>query len=302
MIGKEVTPESMIAMRNLAKQLSVGGRLPWVRSIFRRAFRRATTETRITDFDGDLVIDLRLSEHMQRRIFWMDYYNQDIIALLKNILRPGMVLIDVGANIGEITLVAAKLVGSTGKVIAFEPMTDIAASLEHNIANNHLHQVEVTRLGLAESESVAVIYSSCGQGQPRDHHQGLGSLYGGQSPDDLPVESIQLTSLDAYLESNPIRRLDVLKVDIEGAELPCLKGAARTLELHRPSLIIEVQEQTSQTAGYDQRDILRFLSQFGYSFHVIGRGGSLTPIAMETLAVYQNVFCIAPPNQSTQSA
>ncbi|HIG47912.1 MAG TPA: phosphoglycerate mutase (2,3-diphosphoglycerate-independent), partial [candidate division Zixibacteria bacterium] len=65
----------------------------------------------VPDFDGTYLVRLRLSEHMQRRIFWMGYYSTDIVALLKMTLRPGMVVVDVGANIGEIAMVAARCVG-----------------------------------------------------------------------------------------------------------------------------------------------------------------------------------------------
>jgi FkbM family methyltransferase len=292
----------MIVFRDAAKLLSMGGNLPWAQSLLRRCFRHARTELQITDFDGDMRINLRLSEHMQRRIFWMDYYNQDIVALLKKIVQPGMTLIDVGANIGEITLVAAKLVGSSGKVIAFEPMTDIALSLERNVENNHLDQVVIARLGLADTISTAPIYASCGQGQVGDEHQGLGSLYGGTSGDHPPVDSIQLTTLDVYLQSHPTRSLDIIKIDIEGAELPCLKGAARTLELHRPFLIIEVQEQTSRIAGYHQEDILDYLRPLDYTFHTIGRHGKLTPIRNGKLDAYQNVLCVPPTRDDTNSS
>jgi FkbM family methyltransferase len=284
-------PKIMIALRSVAKRLSMNGRISLAQSLLRRCFRHARADTRITDFDGDMVISLRLSEHMQRRIFWMDYYNRDIVAVLRNILRPGMVLIDAGANIGEITLVAAKLVGTSGQVVAFEPMADIAASLERNIADNHLDHVVLARLGLADAISSAPIYASCGQGQSDEENHGLGSLYGGDSPANSPVQNIQLTTLDAYLQEHPVSRLDVIKIDIEGAELPCLKGAARTLQRHRPILIIEIQEQTSMVAGYHQEDILDYLESFGYAFHTIGQHGKLTPIDKGSLASYQNVLC-----------
>jgi len=290
-------PKFMIALRRAAKRLSMNGRISLPQSLLRRCFRRAKVVTRITDFDGDMAISLRLSEHMQRRIFWMDYYNQDIVALLKNILRPGMVVIDVGANIGEITLVAAKLVGDAGRVVAFEPMSDMAASLQRNIQDNHLNQVVVAQLGLADTAGTAPIYASCGQGESGDEHHGLGSLYGAKSSTNSPVQTIQLTTLDAYLQEHPVARVDVIKIDIEGAELPCLKGAANTLKYHHPILVVEIQEQTSSVAGYRQEDILDYLESFGYRFHTIGKLGKLRPISQGSLASYQNVLCTPTTKQ-----
>jgi hypothetical protein len=112
----------ILAIRKAANRASLGGRVLLIQRTLRRLFRHAHGTARIHDFDGDLTIDLSLSEHMQRRLFWMGYYNREIVALLDRIVRPRMVFIDVGANIGEITLVAAKRVGTSGRVISFEPL------------------------------------------------------------------------------------------------------------------------------------------------------------------------------------
>ncbi|WP_161805594.1 FkbM family methyltransferase [Frateuria defendens] len=294
-------PKLMLTLRKAAKRLSLGGRVLLAQRLLRRCFRNAKGIAHIDDFDGDLTIDLRLSEHMQRRMFWMGYYNREIVALLKGILHPGMVMIDVGANIGEITLVAAKLAGSTGRVIAFEPVSDIAASLEQSVARNRLKQVTVARLGLSDTNGTAPLYASCGQGRADDENYGLGTLYGGSETDN-PLQTIQLTTLDAYLHEHAISRLDIVKIDIEGAELPCLKGAGHTLSRYKPLLIIEIQEQTSVIAGYRQSDILDYLETFGYAFHAIGRNGRLTPLDARHLSAYQNVLCTPAGNNSPPGA
>jgi len=290
-----MNPEVATGFRKAAKYLSMGGRLLLAQRVLRRCFRHARGVASVNDFDGDMKIDLDLSEHMQRRIFWMDYYNREIVALLKSVLSSGMVMVDVGANIGEVTLVAAKIVGHTGQVIAFEPMEEIAASLERNVRCNHLKQVVIARLGLADTISTASIYESCGQGEAGEENRGLGSLYGGSST-NLPAQIIQLTTLDAYFRDHPVRRLDVIKIDIEGAELPCLKGAAHTLRKFQPALIIEIQEQTSTMAGYRPEEILDYLEPFGYTFQAIGKNGRLTPIGRATLSSYQNVLCTPVAN------
>lgn len=87
-------------------------------------------------------------------------------------------------------------------------------------------------------------------------------------------------------------RIDVIKIDIEGSELPCLLGGLRTLERFKPKLIIEVQDSTARMAGYESRDILDFLSPLGYSFFSIGNGGRLLRIGPDGLASFQNVLCI----------
>jgi FkbM family methyltransferase len=278
-------------LRDIGHVLSFGGRLPLAQSLLRRAFRHAGGTYSIDDFDGDLRIDLRLSEHMQRRIFWMGYYNREIVALLDKLVQPGMVVLDVGANIGEISLVCAKRVGSAGSVISFEPMDDIADELQKNIDRNQFRQVTVVRAGLSDKAATQVpIYASCGQRPQGEENCGLGSLYG-EKAQAAPVQFIDVTTLDAYLARSPLAKLDVIKVDIEGAELPFLRGAEQALRTHRPQLIVEVQERSAAVAGYTASAILDYLSGLGYTFERIERNGRLSPLTAAELAEYQNVLC-----------
>lgn len=283
--------KTILTLRRLAKKLSFGGRLLLAQRLLRRHFIGAEGIAHVDDFDGDLSIDLRLSEHMQSRMFWVDYYNRDIVALFEKLLQPGMVIVDAGANIGEITLVAAKRIGATGQVIAFEPIDAIAKILDKNIRNNAIETVTVVRSGLSETCGSAQIFSSCGQSDTGKENLGLGTLYGGAN-EGPAIQTIGLTTLDAYFREHPIQRLDLMKIDIEGAELPCLRGAARTIERYKPLLIIEIQAQSAAAAGYRQTDILDYLAQFGYAFHKIGRNGRLRAVNARSLSDYQNVLCV----------
>lgn len=283
---------ALISLRACARALSFGGRFTAPQTIMRRAFRHHKAVVSVGDFDGDMAMDLSLTEHMQRRIFWMGYYSQGIVALLDRMLAPGMSVIDVGANIGEITMVAAKRVGRTGRVVSFEPIDDLADRLCSHVLRNDLHNVTVVRQGLSNHRGHAPIFSSCGQGEPGEEHHGLGSLFGAQSH-ERALQDIEISTLDSYLDSNPMRAIDVIKIDIEGAELPCLQGAKFTLGKYKPSLIVEVQKESSLKAGYDQGDILDYLSEFGYRFQLIQSDGSLRDIDRTSLGFYQNVLCRA---------
>jgi FkbM family methyltransferase len=284
--------KAMIGMlRTAGNALSLEGRFLLPQSFLRRAFRHASGTYRVDDFDGDLSIDLCLSEHMQRRIFWMGYYNKEIVALLDDLVREGMVVVDVGANIGEISMVSAKRTGPSGAVIAFEPVDEIADELQKNRDRNQLSWLSVVRIGLSDYVAdQAPVYAFCGQGKTKDENRGLGSLYS-ESAEGAPLQLIRVTTLDAYLDQFPPRRIDIIKVDIEGAELPFLRGARETIRRYRPLLIIEVQNASSSAAGYRAEDILGFLSDLGYTFERIGKQGRLTPMLASSLTEYQNLLC-----------
>ncbi|MFY1021058.1 FkbM family methyltransferase [Ectopseudomonas khazarica] len=236
-------------------------------------------------------MDLELSEHMQRRIFWMGYYSEDIAHLLNETLQSGMTVLDIGANIGEITLLASKRVGMQGQVFAFEPIENIAQQLERHVEINQFKQTYIERLALGDAtDSACPIYASCGQ-ITDDNHNGLGSLYGGNNGES-PVQYIRMTTLDNWITNHPsIQRIDLIKIDIEGAELACLHGARDTLLRFRPRLIVEIQDFSASRAGHPSTDILDFLSELGYRFQSIGKNGSLTPLTTSNLTSFQNVFC-----------
>lgn len=280
----------IVALRSFGKILTFGGKYSLPNTILRRLFRFARSEIWVSDFDEKFKVRLRLSDHMQRRIFWMGYYSADIVAVLKEVLKPGMVVLDVGANIGEITLVSAQLVGAGGKVISFEPVSDIADRLADHVQVNNLSQVIIRREGLGKERHENIpIYASCGQ-KITDLHNGLASLYG-QGEGKEPIGYISVSTLDDSVAALALSRLDLIKIDIEGGEYDCLLGAKSALRNYRPMLIVEVQEFTAQKAGWKTKDLFQYLDDFGYDFFTIGKKGFLTKLDRLNPIAFQNVFC-----------
>jgi FkbM family methyltransferase len=283
-------PKSYLKIRRIANALAESTQSNIPRTICRRLFAHADAAVAISDFDGTLRLQLDLSEHMQRRIFWMGYYSRDVVATLKALLRPGMQFIDIGANIGEISLVAGKLVGSAGSVTSFEPVDAIAEKLEHHIHWNGMDWCRVERQALSDHQGEADIFASTGNNGTKDKHGGLASLHN-IDPGNQPVQRVRLNTLDAYLQNRPLTQLDGIKIDIEGAELACLEGAKSTLQRYKPWLIVEVQQQTSAAAGHDQTQILTLLARHGYQFYKTG-DQSPRPVSVNELGAIQNVLCL----------
>ena len=102
---------------------------------------------------------------------------------------------------------------------------------------------------------------------------------------------ISLQTLDGFCERIDLKRLDLIKMDIEGAELPALRGGIETLRRFMPYIIVEVQQETASQAGYNAADILSLLQPVGYQFDVIGRKGRLHPVDANSLGRFQNILC-----------
>jgi FkbM family methyltransferase len=258
--------------------------------LIRRAVPLGGTPILIKDFDGDLMMSLDPSEHMQNQIFWYGYYSLDLIPLLKRILKPGNIFIDCGANIGELTLVGRNLVGNEGQVFAFEPLAELASRLEHNIEMNRFTNVRVIQKGVAKEPGVADFYRAQERFSDGLRNEGLGSLYSNEDR-SLLQGKIELTALDRFVEECGLARLDLIKLDIEGGELPALEGARETLKALRPDLILELNQEMCTAAGYSIEEAYEFLASMNYSIYRVGRRGSIEPISARALLPFQNLYC-----------
>src|SRR5437016_512869 len=183
------------------------------------------------------------------------------LAYLESILSPGKVFVDVGANFGIYTMVASRLVGETGRVVAFEPSVQSFPVLQKNIALNNLQNVLSFRAALSEKESRAWLYHALDPS---------GNSLGRDTSLDGVGEEVILKSLDNVLEENGIDRVDVIKVDVEGAEELVLHGAARSLTTHRPTVIFEYNPGCAARLGLSPDGASDFLKSLGYEFVVLG--------------------------------
>lgn len=260
----------------------------------RKAYGRKRKIARVDDFQGDLTMFLDLGEHMQSQIFWYGSYSRDLLPVVHRVLAPGMVFIDGGANIGEISVAAAKAVGSSGKVFAFEPVHRFAKHLRDHVAANRFQNLEVSECGLSFEPGEAEIFISDAPYRDGTHNDGLGSLF--RRGDALGMtNTIPITTLDAFMAEKGVDRVDLLKLDIEGSELNALKGGMEMLQRHQPALIVEVGEDTCRAAGYSMNELVSFVQGLGYSAYRIGRRGRLDPLERTGLAKFQNLFFTTRP-------
>ena len=255
----------------------------------RKLHSRSPRVLLINDFDTTLSFYCELDEHMGSQIFWRGSYSGSQLILLDRLLAPHMVFVDVGANHGELTVFAAKRL-TEGKVIAFEPVSVLFQKLERNININNFTNVQLIQKGLSDKSFKSTIYTREGSFEDGTKHEGLPTLYPTITRSQIG-EVIEITYLDQFVESENVTRIDVIKLDVEGAELAVLKGATKTIRRFNPTILMEVNEETSQAAGYPARALLDYLSEMGYRFEEILYDGSTQPIVSEQLSNFQNIVC-----------
>jgi FkbM family methyltransferase len=137
------------------------------------------------------------------------------LRLIADLIGPGEIALDVGANIGLYTVIMGRAVGAAGRVYSFEPNPPTAARLRRNVELNALGNVEVFELAVADAVGAANLRL------PDAREPGLATIVGDSGP-AVPVETI---TIDSFLEQRHIGRVALLKLDVEGAELDALTGA-----------------------------------------------------------------------------
>ena len=186
-----------------------------------------------------------------------------------SLIDPGDTVVDVGANVGIWTILAASRAGDDGKVLAFEPMPGTADQLEGNLRLNGLENVAVQRSALgSESATVQMFGDEIGAGRrpltPGRRNSGGASLAAAAGSSQVSVE-VDARTLDEAVSSLGTPRVSVLKVDVEGAELAVLRGARELLSSETaPAIFLEISPELAERFGCSPEDVLGFLRTCGY--------------------------------------
>ena len=199
--------------------------------------------------------------------------------LLAGLVRRGDVVFDVGANRGIFTALMSNLAGRQGRVHAFEPSPDTCALLRSTLATRARSPANVTvnATAVGAEDGTATLHTpqhDHGQASLKTHD--TGSWSGG-----APVQSrvIAVTRLDTYVASLRPARIDVVKMDIEGGELPALRGFANSLRAFRPIVACELCGAWTRAFDYEPAAVVEELRRAGYdAFHLVTDRGDLRPL------------------------
>ena len=229
----------------------------------RRKFSSNSRPTRV-ELDGfsiyvrksDWLIGAAIAQHK--------VYEPHVTRSLSLMLKPGMVFLDIGANLGFFSLLAASKVGETGKVIAFEPNYDNCALIHLSLYANRFRQVMLYPYAVSDQEQMLLVETS-------------GSSNGDTVPldtaDDLSDMLVQAVCVDDILSNEP--RIDVIKIDIEGNEMRALLGMRQVIQKHRPIIFTEFFPSLLQKAsGVSAETYLKELRLFEYEIFVIHADGN----------------------------
>jgi FkbM family methyltransferase len=191
----------------------------------------------------------------------------EVTEFIKRVLRPGMTFVDVGAHLGEHALLAAKIVEDSGHVHAFEPRPDVFELLTRSIELNHRHNVT------AVPDAVWCKRDSCDFEMTEEPSVSALRPYPSSNCGSALIR-VPTTTLDDYFSSSTTRP-NLIKVDVEGAELQVFQGAKSLLtraQAEAPVLVFEYGPKNSQQFGYAAPEALAFLRELGYTIFTWDKG------------------------------
>jgi len=204
---------------------------------------------------------LDLSEGIDLAIFAFGQFERITAKSLERLVRPGAVVLDIGANVGAHTLPLARLVGPNGRVFAFEPTGYAFGKLKQNINLNPelvprivAEQIRLTGPGAADPGEIYSSWKVTGQQPRHGKHFGIAKS----------TEGARATSLDEYCNQADLQRIDLIKLDVDGFEVDVIRGGRNALRTYRPTICMELSPYVLEERGASLADLLAELRENGY--------------------------------------
>lgn len=214
---------------------------------------------RVSWIDG-IKLDLRMGTDIARLVFLAGEIDPNEFSFLADVLKPGMCVVDVGANEGLFTLFFRKRVGPGGRVIALEPSERELIHLKRNLRINRFLDVDVIPLAVGDHVGRARLSLA------EAGHAGHNALGTPAAPWVSVVDQVEVevSTLDTLSDARNWPRIDLIKMDIEGSELRALRGADRLLARDRPMLLLEAEQESLSLRGASFSELLSWLAARKY--------------------------------------
>ena len=200
-------------------------------------------------------------------LYYKNNYEPHISSLFCSMLEEGMVVLDIGASLGYYTLLAAKRVGDNGVVIAFEPDPVAFCGLLKNIRLNGWKNVRAFQFAVSDSNG----------------ERKMGNLTTHKSfavkNNTIGIITVKTISLDSFLDVDP----DIIKIDVEGAELEVINGMKKILAKGKAKIICEVTPSHLSSLGYSAEEIEETLKQYNYKIYSITEKGLIPVTSFENI-------------------
>ena len=217
---------------------------------------------------GRIYLNVRESPMMLQRVLRL--YERKKINVVRKLLKPGMTFIDIGSNKGDFSLIASRIVGDDGTIMAFEPEPNNCKWIRKSIDLNGYNNITLLEMALGEENLKTKLYL----GEKSGWHSLIPSL---PSRNNGVIE-VEKRTLDSILEERNCKHVDLLKIDVEGFEVMVLKGAYQTL-LNNQGVVILLDMHPH--LGVDPGEVCGFLKDIGFTLYEMNSQNRLKTVSKE---------------------
>lgn len=235
-----------------------------------------------------------------RALFVRGIYDPNVAVAINTILPESGVLIDVGANMGYLSLLATKKIGEDGKIFAIEPSSRDFLRLVDNINLNHLNEIiSAYKLAITDNDQQVEITIASDE---RNGLNTIGSEFSVKGVEKIATEKVDAVTIDKFVDAEKIKKIDVLKLDIEGSETRALHGAKESIMKFRPALILGINKAALASCNTSPKEIascLKELRYIAYKLYDDSKSFKFIPVEDLEKASANVIFCfhesIVPP-------
>lgn len=215
--------------------------------------KRQAVKVNLDSITYNIIVDPK-NGFVDEVIYTNGVYEPDILKVIKANLKSGDTFVDIGANIGQHSLFSASIVGNTGKVILFEPIPQLVLQIKESLAENpEITNVTIHNIAASDTKEKAEI-------KLRPNNIGGSSLH--HHNKDFETITIQTIPADDLLLGLP--QVDLIKIDTEGHEIEVLQGIQKTLQTHKPKIIIEFSPQLNENPESYSNDFFKYLKNYDF--------------------------------------
>lgn len=255
------------ALATLARSFSLPGLHRTISALYPANWNSKRYVSGVNKRKDGLLMRLDTRNHIDWQLYFTGEFEPQIGVLIRCLLKPGDVAIDVGANIGTHTLEMAAAIGPTGKVYSFEPNALVRSCMFENIRLNGFDRiVDVRSQALGEVRGRAFLRVPVEEDQTYSN-QGLSSLVALDTP-HREVE-VEAEKLDAFIDARLLSQLTMVKIDTQGYDAKVIRGMSRCLTRLSPVIIFEYEAWAWKQADESISDLAKWIGKFGYSLHLL---------------------------------
>lgn len=221
-----------------------------------------------------------LDDYVGRAAFYVGDLDRKITWICKQIVDEGDSVIDIGANIGQVSVLLSYLVGSTGKVYSFEPNLELNNCINKAIERNKISNIILYSFALGNTEDNLKL-------RIPKFNKGKGSLIRHEEADnkDIDVINVPVKTLSKVFENESIKSIKFIKIDVEGFEAEVLNGGREILDNIRPQSILFEFNDNKFEGTIAEQPIFKILCEYGYKFFSIPK--CLLQMRLDTFNPYE---------------